>query len=151
MTDKSMFLAKYGDSDHAKEALKSHDQNTIEQAARNPSLGKEDIDKLVNSPSSYKRESVARNPNLSKEHIDKLVNDSEEDVRSMVAEHPKASREHLDKAMRDDSHWVTNRALLNKNTTLEQAKVGYKNLSDKKSMFAQHFKKEAKILHGYDL
>jgi hypothetical protein len=152
MSDKSKFLAQYGHEDHLKTAINSCHQKTIEAAAKNPLLPKENIDKLVNSTVAYRRVAVAKNPNLSPDHVDKLVNDPEEDVRMEIASHHNLTKAHVDKLMNDKSDWVPRQMIHNPKVSLEQAKIGHKNIKDNTHQrFLKQFVDTAKRIHGYDL
>ena len=63
---------------------------------------KEHLDKLIDHPDTYVRETIAERGN--KEHLDKLVNDSSSIVRLAVAEN--GHKEHLDKLVHDKSEDV---------------------------------------------
>lgn len=151
MIGKNMFLARYGHTDHIADALKSNDQDVIEKAATNLSLSNDDIDKLVNSKTTYKKAAIGSHPNLSQEHIDKLAKDESDDVRIAVSPNPKIKKEHLDHIMKNDNHWVVLAAAHNPNLSLQQAKYGHENLSNPESMFKQSFKRQVKEIHGHDV
>ena len=66
---------------------------------------KEHLDKLVDDPDPYVRETVAYH---SKEHLDKLINDENPYVRVAVAKN--GNQDHLEKLIHDPHYEVNNAA-----------------------------------------
>ena len=155
MSDKQKFLATFGNSDHIDHALNhSHDQDIIEAAAKNPSLSDDQMNKLVNSPTSFHRVAVAINPSLKKEHTDKLINDDDEDVRISLSQNPSLKKEHIDKLLQDNSHWVIPNLVgghYKHDISHEQATTGIKTLKRIGSRFVDAYKKDVKRKYGHDL
>ena len=153
--NKHKFLATYGNSDHIEHVLNhSNDEETVETAANNPSLGENAMNKLVNSPKTFRRITVSQNPNLKKEHLDKLVNDPEEEVRIGLTQNPRLKKEHIDKLLKDDSHWVLPDLIGGPHKhriSHEQASAGLENLKRLGSHFVDLYKRDAKEIHGHDL
>lgn len=141
--EKSKFLAQYGRDEHADEYMQLHHNIELRKSvARNPSLSKDRIDRIMRDPDwSVRLALVSDNPSIDESHLKHLSRDSSimvrsavanstssEDTLSMlsrdpmqhvrmnVAKNPNINQEHVDLLSRDSSAAVVSSLLDNLKT-----------------------------------